>query len=103
MDTVIFLISCAKTQDSAGVWRNSETKRQIWATVESVDRAEFYKAGEAGLRPALKLTTAAVNYRGEEEAEIAGKRYQIYRSYAGKGDMREIYLQERVGVNGGIR
>lgn len=103
VDTVITLISYAKTQDAKGVIRDGEpVRRERLAQVESIGRSEFYAAGKQGLRPALKFTLFHANYNRELELEYMGKRYAIYRTYRVPGtDYMELWTEEKGGVNRG--
>ena len=63
---VITLLSNARSQDATGVWRDGEeTQREIFCQVDSVSRAEFFAAGQSGLRPEYKITVFFGDYQGE--------------------------------------
>lgn len=68
------------------------------ALYESVSQSEFYKGGEAGLKPEFRLTTAIIDYSGEKEVELDGKRYGIYRTYEVDKDYIELYCERKGGV-----
>lgn len=73
--------------------------KEIFGRLESVTRAEWFAGGRDGMNPALVFVTHEVNYSGEQEAELDGVRYHIYRTYRRKntGEM-ELYLEEKAGV-----
>lgn len=72
---------------------------QIFVSISSVSRSEFFNAGSNGLSPEYVLKTASVNYSGETEIEYNGTRYSIYRTYlAPDSDDIELYIQKKVGV-----
>lgn len=83
-----------------GETRDEDTKRSVYADVDSVSREEFASSGAAGMQARKKALVWAEEYRDEEEIVISGKRLAIYRTYgptaAGK---IELYAGERVGVN----
>ena len=54
------------------------------------------------MKPALVFITPAVNYSGEQEAELQGVRYRIYRTYRKRDtDEVELYLEEKAGAANG--
>lgn len=104
IDGALTLISPAvRQQDAEGVWRNqAETRREIFARVESISQSEFHAAGQAGFRPEYRFTVFAAEYQGEAECEYEGRRYAIYRNYHVPGtDDLELYVQRKAGVANG--
>ena len=99
MVEVVTLIATTYETDALNVMIPKETRRDVWARLDSVSRADFYRAGMAGLRPEIVAVTQLVNYEGETIAEIGGKRYAVYRTYhAAESDEIELYLEDRAGV-----
>lgn len=99
MDDLIYLISEDYTEDDFGQLVPSETSVPVWAHLQSVNRSEWYNAGQAGLQPQLVASTPVVNYSGETIVEIGGKRYGVYRTYFGPDtDLIELYLERKAGV-----
>ncbi len=99
MDDLICLISVKYQKDAIGQMIASECKRNVWASVRSVGRTEWVQAGQNGLNPELLVTTAKVNYQGEEIVEVAGKRYSVYRTYFNHdSDEIELYLEMKAGT-----
>lgn len=67
--------------------------------ITSVSRAERVESGLDGLTPEAVFITAEANYRGEQQAEWEGERYQIYRTYHRRESQEiELYLAKRTGV-----
>ena len=100
MNNDAYLISRTFTFDDYGNQIPTETKTLIPIEVHSISRNEFYKAGEQKLNPELMVTTAAINYNGEEVIEINSVTYAIYRKYWDEfSDEVELYLRKEVGVN----
>lgn len=95
---VLFLLSETKTQDTAGVWHDVVTPRQIFCKVESVTRAEFFDGGRSGLNPEYKFTVFAGDYNGEDSCEYNGRRYGIYRTYHTDRDEVELYAERKSGL-----
>ena len=101
MDDVLTLIQPQLTQNAIGdfVLTGAPETVDVFGTVSSITRSEWYAAGEQGRRPDLVFTTPIVNYSGQQEAEYHGNRYSIYRTYFRQGsDEMELYLERKVGV-----
>lgn len=100
MDDVIILISQTMTQDDIGAFVPGEPEEmQIFGTVSSVSRAEWYSAGQVGLTPEITFTTNAANYDGQNLAVYNGKTYSIYRTYFPQdSDTIELYLTREAAV-----
>ena len=97
-DVIAYLIGKTITQNARKQEVETETKTEIMALYESVSQNEFYKAGEAGLKPEFRLTTAIIDYNGEKEVELDGKKYGIYRTYEVDKDYIELYCERKGGV-----
>ena len=98
---VITLLSYERTQDATGVWRDGEeTRRDIFCQVDSVSRAEFFAAGQNGLRPEYRITVFFGDYQGETRLIFEGVTYSVYRTYHARTDELELYVQREVGVHG---
>ncbi len=99
MDDLIYLIALSYSQDEIGQVVAAEQRTPVWASIQSASRAEWMQAGQQGLNPSLMVSTPIVNYSGEEQVEVGGKRYAIYRTYFNRGsDMVELYLTDKAGV-----
>ena len=96
---VVTLISKTKTQDDYGVWRTTETSRTVYAQVDSVTRQEFFEGGRNGLNPEYRFTMFRFDYEGETIAEYGGNRYSVYRTYIGRNDTIELYVERKGGTN----
>jgi hypothetical protein len=97
---VITLISLTKSQDDYGVWRETETKHDVFCNVGSVTRAEFFEGGRNGLNPAYVFTMFFGDYNGERIVEYKGERFSIYRTYHARTDTIELYAERKGGTNG---
>lgn len=98
IDTVITLIAETHSRNDYGLDITTETSREIWCSVKSVNRSDFYAAGQAGLALDHVFVTDAINYDGEEVVEYLGKRYDVTRVYQPTPDAIEIYVGHKVGV-----
>lgn len=98
MDDVITLI---KEEYDSNLEQYIELSRveNVFCKVESIQRDEFYRAGQNGMSPQYKFVTAKVNYNSEEILVYKGVRYSIYRTYEVPGtDDIELYAEDKVGV-----
>lgn len=97
-DVIAYLIGKTITMNARKQEVETNTRTEIMALYESVSQSEFYKGGEAGLKPEFRLTTAIIDYSGEKEVELDGKRYGIYRTYEVDKDYIELYCERKGGV-----
>lgn len=103
MDDVLVLIGAdIQTNDLLEQVEGDGTRSEVFGRVESVTRAEWFEGGREGMKPALVFITPSVNYSGEQEAELQGVRYRIYRTYRKRDtDEVELYLEEKAGAANG--
>lgn len=96
---VIDLIS--ETRNAHGVHETvTETARTVYCTVQSVTRAEFYNALNAGVQPEYVFRLAlAEDYQGERVVRYRTQRFRVVRTYMTADDGIEITV-ERSDVNG---
>lgn len=95
----IQLIAQTQAQDAYGVWRKTETSRTVFCAVNSVTRDEFFDGGRNGLNPEYQITMFAYDYEGETIVVYEGKRYGVYRTYFGRNDTIELYVERKGGLN----
>lgn len=95
---VITLVKTDETPDEYGVYRSTTTERVVFCRVESVTRAEFFDAGRNGLSPEFKITMFAGDYDGEDTVIYRARAYGIYRTYRGKNDVLELYVERKGGA-----
>ncbi len=79
---------------------NEDGKKRncIYGTVESAGQKEFFAADQNGFKAEKRITVYSEEYDNEPLAEINGKRYAIYRTFARKDHKTELYLTSRIGV-----
>lgn len=100
-DIELTLITPVMAADAYGIPQESTpTKRTVMARVESVTRSEFFDAGRNGLNPEYKFTMFLYDYQGEKIVEYDGKQYAVYRTYMGRSDTIELYVEQRGETNG---
>ncbi len=106
MDTIISLRSAATYEEDAnGIRRPVKGEgREVFASVTSVSRSEFFQAGRAGFAPAFVFHVFAAEYDGESVIEYNDETYAVYRTYRktdGDGsDYVELYAQREAGTDG---
>lgn len=98
-DTLIELIKVTAGTDAEGFpIDEQESTSKVWGCVTSVDRSEFYNAGQRNLKPEYRITIWAAEYDGEEIVEIDGERYGVYRTYRRDySDEIELYVERKAG------
>lgn len=92
-----YLLKETRTQDSIGQWTTAIEKRQVFGQVSSVTASEFFAGGQNGFKPELRITMFGPDYEGEENLELDGQIYSIYRTYKARTDTLELYLEKRRG------
>ena len=98
MDYLIELVSLTFTTDELHQRVPHESRRPIWAHIQSVSRAEWFQGGQNGLKPEYKVTMFAPDYSGQQEVEYKGIKYGIYRTYLRQDELLELYLERKTGV-----
>lgn len=104
MDDVITLLTVEVTEDEHANQVETVTgERQVFCTVDTVTRSEFYQAAQNDLHPELVVTLSHfMDYRGEKlfrhtDWTGAERTYEVLRTYRPKGtDALEITAQERI-------
>lgn len=96
---VLYLVSSSYVMDEYGVRRPVKEQRKVYCDVQSVSSAEFFQGGAQGLKPDLRFTMSRFDYGDEEECIFEGKAYAIYRTYRGRDDSIELYVEKKQGVN----
>lgn len=97
---VINLISVTTARDDYGVMRRTEQSRQVFCRVDSVTQSEFFEGGRNGLNPEFRISMFRHDYNDEPIVEYGGKRYSVYRTYYGRDDTLELYVERKGGTNG---
>lgn len=96
--TPIYLVSQTYTEDEYGVLQATTEKRKVYANVMSVNAAEWYEGGRAGLNPEFRMIMFAPDYQGEQLVEYNGVQYAVYRTYLARTDTLELYVEKRKGA-----
>ena len=97
---VITLLSSEQAQNQYGVWTDSLTSRDVFCQVDSVTRQEFFDGGRNGLNPEFRFTMFFGDYNDERDLIYKGKPYSVYRTFIGRNDTIELYVERKGGSNG---
>lgn len=97
---MISLISETKTKNEYGVYQTTTSARDVFCQVNSVSRSEFFEGGRNGLNPEYEFTMFVGDYNGEKIVEYNGETYAVYRTYYGRTDVLELYVERKGGTNG---
>lgn len=97
----VVLIATEHTQDALGIWQETTTEREVFCSVDSVTRSEFFEAGRNGLNPEFRVTMFLYDYNGERILRFEGQTYSVYRTYHSRNDTIELYVERKAGTNGG--
>lgn len=95
---VLTLLSESYQPDNIGQPIPAETRKDVFCNLTRVSASEFFEAGRAGLKPEYRATMFSHDYEGEEIVELDGLRYGVYRTYLGKNETIELYLERKAGV-----
>lgn len=94
------LITKTYTTDTMGQHIATEKTETVFATLNSISRAEwtsYSSTGRSGLVPAYMATVFMGDYNGQSIAEYNGERYGIYRTYERDDEQVELYLEKKAG------
>lgn len=95
---VLTLISVSFVTDEIGQQVPAEMRHDVFCNISSVSASEWFDAGRAGLKAEYRAILFSHDYNGEELAELDGVRYGIYRTYLGRNETIELYMERKVGV-----
>lgn len=96
------LVAESYTVDAIGQRVPVLIRRRVLGRTDSVSRAEWSAAGQQGLQPALVIHMFGPDYNGEKIAHLWDRQgrvqaYGIYRTYSGRNDDLELYLEYKPG------
>jgi SPP1 family predicted phage head-tail adaptor len=89
----IYLIGTHYEMDAIRQQVAVETRKAVFAQIDSISRAEFNAARTVGLNPSLSVTIWAFEYTGEKFVELNGEKYSVYRTFARRNQRMELYLE----------
>ena len=96
---IITLVSYTQVQDPQGVRRGTiSTETTVFCQVDSISRAEFFDAGQNGIKPEYRFSVFFGDYAGQRVVIYKGVKYSIYRTYHARNDVIELYAERKTGV-----
>lgn len=98
-----YLLTPHRVQDDLLQWVDDPIRREVFGQISSVTSTEFFSAGQNGISPEFRMTMFAPDYEGEQDLEYNGQIYSIYRTYYGRNDTLELYVERRRGDGGGSK
>ena len=100
MDGISYLISYTSTgKDEIGQELPPTAGRtEIYCKQKSIKQSEFYQASQVGLKPEFVIETSMFDYSGQEEIEVDGVLYKIYRTFEREDEIIELYCIKKAGV-----
>lgn len=97
---VITLVSETYEKNQYGVSVPVTASQDVYCQVMSVTAQEFFEGGRNGLNPEYRFTMFAPDYNGQKTVVYNGKPYGVYRTYLGRDDTIELYVERKGGSNG---
>ena len=94
----IVLVSVITSQDTIGQVTTTTKEKSVFCNVQSISQNEFFQASKNGLNPSYKVSMFRYDYSGEKIAKYNNTEYGIYRTYIGRNDTIELYLEEKQGI-----
>ena len=95
---IVTLISQTYTQNTLNEYIATEKTTDVFCSMESVGQREWAEASRQGFNPEIRLTMNRWEYSGEKIVEFEGQRYSVYRTYVGRGEDIELYLERQTGT-----
>lgn len=98
-DDYIILVKLSSTliYDEYGNQTFEEIKTDVMCNVSSVDRNQFYNAGNRGYKLSYIFTINGFEYSNEEIVIYNNNRYEVVRSYELDNGLIELTIGERIG------
>lgn len=91
------LLTVTRAKNSFGQYAETTTPRDVLGQITSVSADEFFAGGQNGFRPEYRVTMFFGDYNGETRCIIESVEYSVYRTYRGRTDTIELYLERRTG------
>lgn len=97
VNTISLISITGYTTDSIGQVIPTEERMDVIAEISSISQSEFMDAGQIGLKPDLRFEIWTAEYDGQENVEMDGIRYSVYRTYKRPDGRTELYTERRSG------
>lgn len=70
---------------------------QVFCEKRPVAQAEFFSAGQAGIKPSCVMVVSIFDYSNQEKLKYHGRIYSVYRIYERPDEKVELYCEVRSG------
>ena len=98
-DDVLYLEEIkAVGTDRYGNPAEKRIKTKVLCDVKSVDKVQYYRAGQQGLRLSYLFIINEFEYGGQKLVTYAGTQYDVIRTYRLDGGLLELTAAEKEGV-----
>lgn len=97
VNTITLISITGYTTDTIGQITTTEDRLDVIAEVSSISQSEFMDAGQIGLKPSLRFEIWTAEYSGQENVEMDGTRYSVYRTFNRIDGRTELYTERRSG------
>lgn len=91
------LLTVTREKNTFGNYEETVKTRTVYGQITSVSADEFFSGGQNGFRPEYRVTMFGPDYQGERRCLIGTVEYSVYRTYMGRNDTIELYLERRTG------
>ena len=88
----------AKAKDKYGNTSFEYESLSLLCNIKSVDRNQFYNAGNKNYKLAYIITVNDFEYNDAEKIEVKGKLFDVVRTYNAGDGFLEIVTGEKIGV-----
>lgn len=90
LNDIVTLLSIKKIPDGSGYIKTETVRKQAFAKIKSVGRAEYYAAYQVGISASIIFALNTDDYNGETEVEHEGTKYNVIRTYKTSADYIEL-------------
>lgn len=98
-DEMLGLVSeMGSTQDKYGNEIPNLKTINVLCDVKSIDKNQYYRAGQQGLRLSYVFIINAFEYEGQKTVEYRQKKYAVVRAYQLDNGLLELTVAEKEGV-----
>ncbi len=94
---VVFDLFSEETDEAGNPTECRTNVAALFCAEEAMPSAEFHRARQSGICLEKEIVIDTESYRGQRFAEYDGRIYRIFRIYARKSGLTELYLEKEVG------
>ncbi|MFC3883755.1 phage head closure protein [Bacillus songklensis] len=98
MNDILFFPVVTTVEDELGQKEEIEDySRQVFCEKNSASRAEFFSAGQNGIKASCVLIINLFDYQKETRLKYENDIYSVYRTYERSDERIELYCEVRAG------